>query len=83
VSLLASSPTASVPARWGFFISTQPYFVLLAFVLLHFFLELPWSVEPVRLSLGILGATLLTILTGFLATYRIIGRKPLAVLRQE
>jgi len=34
VSLLASSPTASVPARWGFFISTQPYFVLLAFVLL-------------------------------------------------
>jgi putative ABC transport system permease protein len=56
---------------------------LLAFVLLHFFLELPWSAEPVRLALGVLGATLLTILTGFLATHRIIGRKPLAVLRQE
>jgi putative ABC transport system permease protein len=56
---------------------------LLAFVLLHFFLELPWSVEPVRLSAGVLGATLLTILTGFLATYRIVGQKPLAVLRQE
>jgi putative ABC transport system permease protein len=56
---------------------------LLAFVLLHFFLELPWSVEPVRLSSGLLGATLLTLLTGFLASYRLLGRKPLAVLRQE
>jgi len=34
VSLLASSPTASVPARWGFFISTHSFFALLAFVLL-------------------------------------------------
>ncbi|NWF74727.1 MAG: hypothetical protein HXY51_17055, partial [Nitrospirae bacterium] len=34
MSLLASSPTASVPARWGFFISTQSFFALLAFVLL-------------------------------------------------
>jgi hypothetical protein len=34
VSLLASSPTASVPARWGFFISTQSFFALLVFVLL-------------------------------------------------
>ncbi len=56
---------------------------LLAFVLLHFFLELPWSAELVRLSAGVFGATLLTILTGFLATYRILGQKPLAVLRQE
>ena len=56
---------------------------LLAFVLLHFFLELPWSVEPARLSAGVIGATLLTLLTGFLATFRLLGRKPLAVLRQE
>jgi hypothetical protein len=34
VSLPASSPTASVPARWGFFISTHSFFALLAFVLL-------------------------------------------------
>ena len=34
MSLLASSPTASVPARWGFFISTHSFFALLAFVLL-------------------------------------------------
>lgn len=34
MSLLASSPIASVPARWGFFISTQSFFALLAFVLL-------------------------------------------------
>jgi uncharacterized protein len=34
VSLLASSPTASVPARWGFFISTQSFLFLLAFILL-------------------------------------------------
>jgi len=35
------------------------------------------------LSLGVVGATLLTLLTGFLASYRLLGRKPLAVLRQE
>jgi hypothetical protein len=34
VSLLASSPTASVPARWGFIISTHSFFALLAFLLL-------------------------------------------------
>ncbi len=34
MSLLASSPTASVPARWGVFISTHSFFALLAFVLL-------------------------------------------------
>jgi hypothetical protein len=34
VSLLASSPTASVPARWGFFISPQSFFFLLTFILL-------------------------------------------------
>ena len=34
MSLLASRPTAFVPARWGFFISTQFLFALLAFVLL-------------------------------------------------
>jgi putative ABC transport system permease protein len=56
---------------------------LLAFVLLHFFLDVPWRVEPVRLAVGVLGAMLLTTLTGFLATYRLIGRKPLAVLREE
>jgi putative ABC transport system permease protein len=56
---------------------------LLAFVLLHFFLDQPWSLEPVRLAAGALGAALLTVLTGFLASYRLLGRKPLAVLRQE
>ncbi len=34
MSLLASRPTAFVPARWGFFISTQLLFTVLAFVLL-------------------------------------------------
>jgi hypothetical protein len=34
VSLLASSPTVSVPARRGIFVSTQSFFALLAFVLL-------------------------------------------------
>ena len=34
MSPLASSPTDFVPARWGFFISTQSLFALLAFVLL-------------------------------------------------
>jgi hypothetical protein len=34
LSLLASRPTAFVPARWGVFISTQSLFAVLAFVLL-------------------------------------------------
>jgi hypothetical protein len=34
LSLLASRPTAFVPARWGFFISTQSLFAVLAVVLL-------------------------------------------------
>jgi hypothetical protein len=34
LSPLASRPTALVPARWGFFISTQSLFAVLAFVLL-------------------------------------------------
>ena len=34
MSPLASSPTAFVPARWGFFISTQSLFAVLAFALL-------------------------------------------------
>ena len=34
MSPLVSSPTAFVPARWGFFISAQSLFALLAFVLL-------------------------------------------------
>jgi putative ABC transport system permease protein len=56
---------------------------VLSFILLKFFMHLPWQPEPGLLAAGLLAAALLTVLTGFLATARILGQKPLAVLRQE
>lgn len=61
--------------------------VLLASVfswaILRFILELPWSLEPSLLALGFAGTVLLTLVVGFLSTFRILGQPPLSVLRQE
>jgi putative ABC transport system permease protein len=56
---------------------------LLSFILLTYFMNVPWQPEPATLAAGLLASALLTVLTGFLATARLLGRKPLAVLRQE
>jgi putative ABC transport system permease protein len=56
---------------------------LLSYILVRGFMELPWRPAPAALAIGVIGAVVLTVLTGFLATFRIIGQKPLAVLRQE
>ena len=50
---------------------------------LRYILELPWSLEPSLLALGLASTVALTLLVGFLSTFRILGQPPLAVLRQE
>ncbi len=51
--------------------------------IVHFFLDIPWQMEWATLALGGLATIVLTLLTGFLTTYKVLGEKPLAVLRAE
>lgn len=55
----------------------------LAGVVLHFVLDLPWTLEPHTLALGVGMATSLGLAVGFFATFRLLGQKPLPVLRRE
>jgi len=55
----------------------------LSWGIVHFFLDLPWRFEGLSLLQGLIVTLLLTLLTGFLMTYRILGQKPLAILRAE
>jgi putative ABC transport system permease protein len=57
--------------------------LLVAWSVVHYILELHWYFSPPAVLMGILTTILLTLLTGFLTTYRILGQKPLAVLRTE
>jgi putative ABC transport system permease protein len=56
---------------------------VLAWAVLRFALEVPWNWAPVTLVGGMLGASALALGVGFLGTYRLLGKKPLAVLRSE
>jgi putative ABC transport system permease protein len=56
---------------------------LLAFILLRFVMDVPWHFQPATLLMGIIATIVLTIVSGFLTTFRILGQKPLAVLRHE
>lgn len=51
--------------------------------IVRFFLEVPWRFDPKILILGSAATVALTILTGFLTSWRIVGEKPLKVLRTE
>ena len=55
----------------------------LAWVVLRFVLDVPWALEPGPLVAGVLATTAGSLAVGFLATFRLLGRKPLAVLRQD
>jgi putative ABC transport system permease protein len=55
----------------------------LGWAVLRFALEVPWTWAPATLGLGVLAAILLALAVGFLGTYRLLGGKPLAVLRGE
>jgi putative ABC transport system permease protein len=55
----------------------------LSWAALRYVFDLPWSLESGLLLTGLFGTIALTLAIGFLSTYRILGQRPLAVLRQE
>jgi len=54
-----------------------------SWAILRYILDLPWSLEWPLLAIGLGCTVLLTLLVGFLSTYRILGQPPLTVLRHE
>ncbi len=56
---------------------------VLSWALVWLVFELPWSMQPWVLGMGLLLTMLLTLIVGFVSTYRILGQPPLAVLRHE
>jgi putative ABC transport system permease protein len=57
--------------------------VALAWVVLRFVLDTPWSLAPGALVLGVTLTMALALAVGFLGAWRLLGEKPLLVLRQE
>jgi len=55
----------------------------LSWVVLRYVFELSWSIHPRVLGIGLLLTMVLTLIVGFASTYRILGQRPLAVLRHE
>ena len=55
----------------------------LAFCVQRWLLEVPWAWQPVTLLAGVVLSALLALAVGFLGTFRLLGRPPLAVLRGE
>jgi putative ABC transport system permease protein len=56
---------------------------LLSWSILYFFFDLTWTFNITHLLTGFLLTIVLTLITGFLGTYRLLGFPPLSVLRQE
>jgi putative ABC transport system permease protein len=56
---------------------------ILSWAVVRFIFDLPWvfQVKPLLMGLGL--TMLLTLVVGFLSTFRILGQRPLAVLRHE
>lgn len=55
----------------------------LSWGIVRFFLEIPWETEWLTVFGGGAATIALTVLTGFITSYRILGKKPLAALRAE
>ena len=55
----------------------------LAWAVLRFVLDAPWVVEPLTFALGLVVPTAVALAVGSLATWRLLGEKPLPVLRRE
>jgi len=56
---------------------------VLSWALVRYVFDLPWTIHPWVLGIGLLLTMLLTLIVGFASTYRILGQRPLAVLRHE
>lgn len=55
----------------------------LSWAVLTFFFDLSWTVQPGVLLAGCCATIALTVIVGFLSTFRILGQPPLTVLRHE
>jgi putative ABC transport system permease protein len=55
----------------------------LAWGVQRWLLEVPWVWQPAALAAGVAGSTVLALAVGYLGSYRLLGQKPLAVLRGE
>jgi len=55
----------------------------LSWAVLYLILDLSWTLQPDVLATGFAVTVLLTLTIGFLSTFRILGQRPLAVLRHE
>jgi putative ABC transport system permease protein len=56
---------------------------VLSWAVLETVFDLSWSLQPAVLAMDFTATVTLTMLVGFLSTYRILGQPPLAVLRHE
>jgi putative ABC transport system permease protein len=56
---------------------------MLSWGVLYFVFDLPWGLHLGVLISGLLSTMVLTLAVGFLSTFRILGQRPLAVLRHE
>ena len=56
---------------------------LLAWLVLHYLLDAPSRFAPLTLAAGVVVTVALSIAVGFLTTWRLLGQKPLPVLRRE
>jgi putative ABC transport system permease protein len=56
---------------------------VLSWAVLRYVFDLSWSIYPQVLGIGLLLTMMLTLIVGFASTYRILGQRPLAVLRHE
>jgi putative ABC transport system permease protein len=55
----------------------------LSWLLLTHVLDLTWSLHPTVLLVGLMCTVVLTLMVGLLSTFRILGQKPLTILRHE
>jgi putative ABC transport system permease protein len=55
----------------------------LSWAVLTTIFDLAWTLQPNILAAGVGATIVLTIVVGFLSTFRILGQPPLTVLRQE
>ncbi len=55
----------------------------LAWIVVRYFLETPWEPAPWTLVAGVVVTVVLSVAVGFLTTWRLLGQKPLPVLRRE
>jgi putative ABC transport system permease protein len=57
--------------------------VVLAWTVVRWVVDAPWTLDPAPLVLGLAGTIALALAVGFLTTFRLLGQKPLPVLRRD